>query len=200
MRGLPPWAYCVRWIAHRRGHLPADLPAWIPPPRSPGRGNARAGRFRAWSRQRAGSRVLSAAPARRPVEHAVFHFITQPSRAASSIACSSRPTAGSAPPWRYSRSAGARGSADPAALALFHSGFRSARGLQFPAPSCGANWTFQISELSPVEEYLAATRKWMVVCAILPLFVLLCAHGVRLLPARRGRRSTWPSASRSRSS
>jgi hypothetical protein len=36
-----------------------------------------------------------------------------------------------------------------------------------------ANWTFQLAELHPVAEYLAATRKWIVACAIAPLFVLL---------------------------
>ncbi|HEY2014284.1 MAG TPA: hypothetical protein VGH38_12330, partial [Bryobacteraceae bacterium] len=36
-----------------------------------------------------------------------------------------------------------------------------------------ANWAFQVSETSQVAPYLRATRKWIVVCAILPLFALL---------------------------
>jgi len=36
-----------------------------------------------------------------------------------------------------------------------------------------ANWAFQLGEIRPVAEYLTATRKWIVTCAILPLFVLL---------------------------
>jgi len=36
-----------------------------------------------------------------------------------------------------------------------------------------ANWTFQLSEINGVEPYLSATRKWIFVCAILPLFLLM---------------------------
>ena len=36
-----------------------------------------------------------------------------------------------------------------------------------------ANWAFQVSEITGLDGYLAATRKWVVVCAILPLFLLL---------------------------
>jgi hypothetical protein len=36
-----------------------------------------------------------------------------------------------------------------------------------------ANWAFQLGEIHPVAEYLSATRKWIVVCAVVPLFVLL---------------------------
>jgi hypothetical protein len=36
-----------------------------------------------------------------------------------------------------------------------------------------ANWAFQLVEIHPVAEYLAATRKWIVLCAIVPLFLLL---------------------------
>ncbi len=50
------------------------------------------------------------------------------------------------------------------------SGLRAA--FNFPA-ELNANWAFQLSEISEVEPYLAATRKWILVCAILPLFVLM---------------------------
>jgi hypothetical protein len=36
-----------------------------------------------------------------------------------------------------------------------------------------ANWAFQLGEIHPAAEYLSATRKWIVVCAVVPLFVLL---------------------------
>ena len=36
-----------------------------------------------------------------------------------------------------------------------------------------ANWGFQITETAHAAEYVAATRKWVVVCAVLPLFALL---------------------------
>jgi hypothetical protein len=35
-----------------------------------------------------------------------------------------------------------------------------------------ANWVFQLGEIHPVAEYLTATRKWIVVCALAPLFLL----------------------------
>jgi len=50
------------------------------------------------------------------------------------------------------------------------SGLRAA--FNFPS-ELRANWAFQITETSEVQGYLAATRKWIVLCAILPLFALL---------------------------
>ena len=43
---------------------------------------------------------------------------------------------------------------------------------QFPS-ELRANWAFQLAEIHPVEGYLSATRKWIVLCAIAPLFALL---------------------------
>jgi hypothetical protein len=49
----------------------------------------------------------------------------------------------------------------------------SALRASFNFPSeLGANWAFQVSESNQVRDYLAATRKWIVVCAIAPLFLL----------------------------
>jgi hypothetical protein len=50
------------------------------------------------------------------------------------------------------------------------SGLRAA--FNFPS-ELRANWAFQVSETSGLGGYLAAARKWVVVCAILPLFLLL---------------------------
>ena len=50
------------------------------------------------------------------------------------------------------------------------SGLRAA--FNFPS-ELRANWAFQLSEIRGAAGYLAATRKWIVVCAILPLFLLL---------------------------
>jgi hypothetical protein len=50
------------------------------------------------------------------------------------------------------------------------SGLRAA--FNFPS-ELRANWAFQVSETTGLGGYLAATRKWVVVCAILPLFLLL---------------------------
>jgi hypothetical protein len=43
---------------------------------------------------------------------------------------------------------------------------------QFPS-ELPANWAFQLAEIHPVAEYLAAMRKWIAGCAIAPLFLLL---------------------------
>ena len=50
----------------------------------------------------------------------------------------------------------------------------SAMRAAFNFPSeLSANWAFQITETTHVREYVSGTRKWLVVCAILPLFLLL---------------------------
>jgi hypothetical protein len=63
------------------------------------------------------------------------------------------------------------------------SGLRAA--FQFPS-ELRANWGFQISETAHAAEYVAATRKWVAVCAILPLFVLLAPMEFTCFP--------WPTA------
>jgi len=50
------------------------------------------------------------------------------------------------------------------------SGLRAA--FNFPS-ELPANWAFQLSEIRGAAGYLAAARKWIAVCAILPLFLLL---------------------------
>jgi hypothetical protein len=52
------------------------------------------------------------------------------------------------------------------------SGLRAA--FNFPS-DLRANWVFQVSETSSVVAYLRATRKWVMLCAILPLFLTLAA-------------------------
>jgi hypothetical protein len=52
------------------------------------------------------------------------------------------------------------------------SGLRAA--FNFPS-DLRANWAFQVSETSSVAAYVRATRKWVMLCAILPLFLLLAA-------------------------
>ncbi len=50
----------------------------------------------------------------------------------------------------------------------------SALRAAFNFPSeLSANWAFQITETADVRKYVTATRKWLVVAAILPLFALL---------------------------
>ncbi len=55
----------------------------------------------------------------------------------------------------------------------------------FPS-ELSANWAFQMAELFPARHYLAATRKWIVWSAIVPLFLLLA--GMEFA------RFTWPVA------
>ncbi len=50
------------------------------------------------------------------------------------------------------------------------SGLRAA--FNFPS-ELRANWAYQVSELGDVAEYIVAMRKWIVACAILPLFLLI---------------------------
>jgi hypothetical protein len=50
------------------------------------------------------------------------------------------------------------------------SGLRAA--FNFPS-ELGANWAFQVTEAEAVGAYLSGMRKWIVLCAILPLFGVL---------------------------
>lgn len=63
------------------------------------------------------------------------------------------------------------------------SGLRAA--FNFPS-DLRANWAFQVSETSSVSAYVPATRKWVMLYAVLPLFLLLAA-----IEAARG---TWVAA------
>jgi len=47
-----------------------------------------------------------------------------------------------------------------------------------------ANWVFQVSESTSAHEYLAAMRKWIVACAILPLYALLAVMEFAFFPWR----------------
>jgi hypothetical protein len=50
------------------------------------------------------------------------------------------------------------------------SGLRAA--FNFPS-ELSANWGFQLTETGSIQPYLSATRKWIVLCGVLPLFLLL---------------------------
>jgi hypothetical protein len=120
---------------------------------------------------------------RHPVEYAVFHFISQ------TITRSLKHRL-------FLATYGGFGAAfevmtfgnGPSALLILPftlsfiliSGLRAA--FNFPA-ELSANWAFQLSEVTGVEPYLAATRKWMLVCAILPLFLLMAPMEFAFFPA-----------------
>ena len=63
------------------------------------------------------------------------------------------------------------------------SGLRAAFG--FPS-ELRANWAFQITETNAIGPYVAAMRKWVVACAVAPLFVLLAPMEFTCFP--------WPAA------
>jgi len=63
------------------------------------------------------------------------------------------------------------------------SGLRAA--FNFPA-ELGANWAFQIADTNHIHDCLAAVRKWIVLCGIGPLFVLLAPLELAFYP--------WPIA------
>jgi hypothetical protein len=68
------------------------------------------------------------------------------------------------------------------------SGLRAA----FNVPAeLSANWAFQVSEVTCAGPYLAAARKWTLVCAILPLFLLMAPMEFACFP-RPPPCSTWP--------
>ena len=50
------------------------------------------------------------------------------------------------------------------------SGLRAA--FNFPS-ELSANWAFRLTETEGIQPYLSATRKWIVLCGVLPLFLLL---------------------------
>jgi hypothetical protein len=110
---------------------------------------------------------------RHPVEYAVFHFISQTITRSLKhrlfLATYGGFGAAYAVMTFSDRSSGLL--VLPLTLSfILVSGLRAA--FNFPA-ELPANWAFQLSEIAGVEPYLAAMRKWLLVCAILPLFLLL---------------------------
>ncbi len=123
--------------------------------------------------RRSFDRLLGRTILQRPVEYAVFHFITQSITRSVKHRLFLATYGGFGAAVAILSLGGGRAGLLTLPLSLSFvlvSGLRAA--FNFPS-ELQANWTFQISELSPVEEYLSAARKWMVVCAILPLFALL---------------------------
>ena len=121
----------------------------------------------------AGSRRRRWITLKNPVENAVFHFIAQ------TIARSARhrlflATYGGFGAAVAVLSLGAGGRDGLLTLPLILSfvlvsGLRAA--FNFPC-ELRANWVFQVSEIEAAGPYAAGTRKWIVWCAIVPLFAL----------------------------
>jgi hypothetical protein len=126
------------------------------------------GPFRRWAARVSGLLFL-----RTPIERAVFRFISQ------TITRSTKHRLFLATYGGFGAAlAVITLSSDPAGLLrlpltlsfILVSGLRAA--FNFPA-ELRANWAFQVSETGALDAYLKAARKWIVVCAILPLFLLL---------------------------
>ena len=128
-------------------------------------------------------RLLDARLLRRPIERAVFHFISQ------TITRSARHrlflatygglgvalVTAALPAGRFGLLR-----AELMLSFMLVSGLRAA--FNFPAELRG-NWAFQLSEGPNVGEYLTATRKWIVVCGVVPLFLLAAPFEFALFPA-----------------
>ena len=118
-------------------------------------------------------RVLGRTLLRHPVESAVFHFISQTITRSLKHRLFLATYGGFGAAWTVMTF----GSGPPDLMILpltlsfiLVSGLRAA--FNFPAELSG-NWAFQLGEVTGVEPYLSATRKWILVCAILPLFLLM---------------------------
>ena len=110
---------------------------------------------------------------RHPVEYAVFHFISQTITRSLKHRLFLATYGGFGAAFAVITFNGGRSGRVFLPLTLSFilvSGLRAA--FNFPA-ELPANWAFQLSEVAGVEPYLAAMRKWLLVCAILPLFLLL---------------------------
>jgi hypothetical protein len=110
---------------------------------------------------------------RDPAQRAVFHFITQTlTRSAKHrLFLATYAGFGAALAVMTFAPGGAGRLGLPLTLSfILVSGLRAA--FNFPS-ELGANWAFQTSETGNLAGYLAATRKWIVLCAIFPFFALI---------------------------
>jgi hypothetical protein len=110
---------------------------------------------------------------RSPVQNAVFHFITQSiTRSVKHRLFLATYGGFGAAIAVFSLTSGPEGLLRlPLTLSfVLISALRAA--FNFPS-ELRANWAFQLAEIHTVAEYLKATRKWIVLCAIVPLFLLL---------------------------
>lgn len=118
-------------------------------------------------------RLLRRCFLRHPVEYAVFHFISQTMTRSLKHRLFLATYGGFGAAYEVMTFASGQSGLLILPLTLSFilvSGVRAA--FNFPA-ELSANWAFQLSEITSVEPYLAATRKWTFLCAILPLFVLM---------------------------
>ena len=154
--------FLLTYLPGYRSHGRRMLEAPTPAPRGPGR-------VRRWI-----AAATAALVVRTPVERGVFHFMGQ------TITRSVKHRLFLATYGGFGAALAVMAFGDserdgllrlPLTLSfVLVSGLRAAFGV----PSeLRANWAFQMTETSAIGPYLAAVRKWMVVCAVGPLFVAL---------------------------
>ncbi|RPI08739.1 MAG: hypothetical protein EHM65_09970, partial [Acidobacteriales bacterium] len=164
--------FLVTYLPLYRRHARKALETPTPRPSGPGR-------LSRWIASALNRTIL-----RQPVQRAVFHFISQ------AISCSVKHRL-------FLATYGGFGAAlailsfDPSGQGLLRlpltlsfvlvSALRAA--FNFPA-EINANWIFQVSETDSVSQYLTATRKWVTVCGILPLFLVLAPIELASFPWR----------------
>jgi len=159
--GCAALVFLVTYLPGYRGHSRRILEAPAP-------GTAGPGCLRVWC-----GAILQRMLLRHPVEWAVFRFITQTITRSMKHRLFLATYGGFGAAMAVMALASGRSGIFELPLTLSFilvSGLRAA--FNFPS-ELAANWGFQLTETGGIWPYLAATRKWIVVCAVLPLFVLL---------------------------
>jgi hypothetical protein len=153
--------FLLTYLPGYRGHSRRVLEAPAPGASGPGRLRAALGR------------MLERTVLRHPVERVVFRFISQTITRSMKhrlfLATYGGFGAAMALITLASGRSGWTGLPHMLAFVLV-SGLRAA--FNFPS-ELPANWGFQLTETAGIQPYLAATRKWIVLCAVLPLFLVL---------------------------
>ncbi len=135
---------------------------------APEPGAAGPGRVRVWTGARLGRLLLP-----NPVELGVFRFITQTLTRSTKHRFFLATYGGFGAAMALLTLPSGRSGLVQLPLELSFvlvSGLRAA--FNFPS-ELSANWAFQMTETAGIRPYLAATRKWILICGVLPLFALL---------------------------
>ena len=159
--GCAAAVFLMTYLPGYRGHSRRALEAPAP-------GSSGPGRLRVWCGE-----LLQRTVFRHPVEWAVFRFITQTITRSMKHRLFLATYGGFGAAMAVVALASGRSGLFELPLMLSFilvSGLRAA--FNFPA-ELPANWSFQLTETAGIGPYLAAIRKWIVMCAVLPLFVLL---------------------------
>ncbi|HWC98464.1 MAG TPA: hypothetical protein VG456_17010, partial [Candidatus Sulfopaludibacter sp.] len=166
--------FLATYLPGYRRHARKVLEAPQPSPKGPGRLSGVA------------SRLVDRYILKHPLQHAVFHFINQTITRSMKHRLFLASYAGVGGAIAVLTLGGDRSSPLRLSLTLSFiliSALRAA--FNFPSELRG-NWAFQISETNHAREYLAAMRKWVLICAVAPLFALLAPVEFAFFP--------WPEA------